>query len=243
MSYGIKLHVWGDWALFSRPEMKAERVSYDVMTPSAARGILEAIYWKPEMKWEVRAIHVLRPVRFANIRRNEVEAIAVAPSDALMSGREQGWVGLAIDENRQRQQRASLVLKDVGYVIEAQVVVPMHDEGRPRLAKPEARHLDAFSRRARTGRCFHRPYFGCREFPLHFSLIEHDSDWPESTLPPAERSVDFGLMLHDLAYGTDCAGRVVESHGGTRLNVEPRFFRAVMEDGRIAVPPLVEMQS
>lgn len=241
MSYGIKLHVWGDWALFSRPEMKAERVTYDVMTPSAARGILEAVYWKPEMAWEVFAIHVLKPVRFANVRRNEVEAVAVIPSDDLIHGREGGSLGIAIDESRQRQQRASLVLTNVGYVIEARVVVSQAQ--RASSSRPEARHLDAFRRRARKGRCFHRPYFGCREFPVHFSLIEDDDSWPESTLLAAERSADFGLMLHDLVYERDCHGRVVERHAGARLNVQPRFFRAVMQDGRIAVPSPLELQS
>ena len=116
MSYGIKLHVWGEYALFTRPEMKVERVSYDVMTPSAARGILEAIYWKPQIRWNIRSIEVLKPIRFTNIRRNEVGKKATAPTRTVMAG-EPGNLGLLIED--ERQQRASMLLRDVAYVIEA----------------------------------------------------------------------------------------------------------------------------
>lgn len=117
MSYGIKLHISGEFACFTRPEMKVERVSYDVVTPSAARGILEAIYWKPQIRWIVDRIHVLNPIRFTNIRRNEVGTKAAAPSRAAMNGDTIATPGIHIEENR--QQRAATLLRDVSYVIEA----------------------------------------------------------------------------------------------------------------------------
>lgn len=201
MSYGIKLRVWGDYALFTRPEMKVERVSYDVMTPSAARGILEAIYWKPAIRWVVDSIHVLKPVRFDNIRRNEVaDRVSVNKKD--MEGNQP--VCRYIEEDR--QQRASMVLRDVEYVIEA------HFEFASKEDANEGKHLDMFKRRAIKGQCFHRPYFGCREFPVNF-------DWcdtiPESPLA-GER--DLGFMLHDIDFDND---------------MTPRFFRAVLQNGII----------
>jgi CRISPR-associated protein Cas5d len=201
MSYGIKVRVWGDYALFTRPEMKVERVSYDVMTPSAARGILEAIYWKPAIRWIIDRIHVLKPVRFENIRRNEM-ANRVSVNKKDMQGNRPVCRYIEND----RQQRASMVLRDVEYVIEA------HFEFATLEDRNEGKHLDTFKRRAVKGQCFHRPYFGCREFPVNFEWCE---DIPKSFLD-GER--DLGFMLHDIDFEND---------------MTPRFFRAVMIDGVI----------
>ena len=157
MAYGIKLEVWGDLAAFNWPEMKVERVSYDVMTPSAARGILEAIYWKPQMRWIVNRIHVLQPIRFTHIRRNEIASkIPVkgktGVAAAMKSGR--GNLGIAVEEDR--QQRAAMVLRDVRYGIAASVEVA--EQAPPALdPSPEAKHLATFKRRAGRGQYFHHP--------------------------------------------------------------------------------------
>ncbi len=211
MTHGIKLHVWGDYALFTRPEMKAERVSYDVMTPSAARGILEAIHWKPAIRWVVDRIHVLRPIRFMNLRRNEVGCRIPAGTVSKVMGAGTGVLGLAIEE--ERQQRAAMVLRDVAYVIEA------HFELRDESEHP-GKHLDQFNRRARRGQCFHRPYLGCREFDCAFELVEGET--PRSDLagsPEGDR--DLGYMLHDIDFAD---------------GMTARFFRARMINGVIDVP-------
>ncbi len=201
MSYGIKLRVWGDYALFTRPEMKVERVSYDVMTPSAARGILEAIYWKPAIRWVVDRIHVLKPIRFENIRRNEV-AGRVSLNKKDMEGNRA--ICRYIEDDR--QQRASMVLRNLEYIIEAYFEFTSKDDNN------EGKHLDVFKRRVLKGQCFHRPYFGCREFPVNFEWCE---DIPESPLAGEQ---DFGFMLHDIDFDNDMTAH---------------FFRAVMRDGII----------
>ena len=201
MGYGIKIRVWGDYALFTRPEMKVERVSYDVMTPSAARGILEAIYWKPAIRWIIDRIHVLRPVRFDNIRRNEL-ASRVSVNNRDMQGDRP--VCRYIEDDR--QQRASMVLRDVEYVIEAHFELTGTDTDDP------GKHLAIFERRVKKGQCFQRPYFGCREFPVNF---EWCNEIPE---PVFHGEKDFGYMLHDIDFEND---------------MTPRFFRAVMQDGVI----------
>lgn len=201
MSYGVQLRVWGDYALFTRPEMKVERVSYDVMTPSAARGILEAIYWKPQIRWVIDRIHVLKPIRFENIRRNELaNRVSVNKKDM------QGGMPVQRFIEEDRQQRASLVLRDVEYVIEA------HFEFTSEMDRNEGKHLDMFKRRAEKGQCFHRPYFGCREFPVSFEWCDAIPD----SLFEDER--DLGFMLHDIDFAN---------------NMTPRFFRAVMRKGVI----------
>ena len=207
----VRLHVWGPDACFTRPEMKVERVSYDVMTPSAARGILEAIHWKPAIRWVVTRIHVLWPIKFQSVRRNEVGAKVPAGSvrSAMKTG-EPHRLGLRVDE--ERQQRATIALRDVAYVIEARF---------ERTAKwgsddSEGKHLDMFNRRARSGQCFHRPCLGVREFAADFALVE--GEMPPSTL--VERERDFGWMLHDIDF----------ANGRTS-----RFFRARMVDGVIDV--------
>ena len=232
MSYGIRLHVTGDYALFTRPEMKAERVSYDVITPSAARGLLEAIYWKPQIRWVIDRLHVLRPILFTSIRRNEVASkIPLASARTAMKAG-QGNIGLHIED--ERQQRAALVLRDVAYVIEAHfdVIDRRFDKNGPELpAKDcEGKHLDMFTRRARAGQCFQQPYLGTREFPARFTLIETDATIPASTLPLADQNRDFGYMLHDIAFDQDPQTKAVHS-------TTPRFFRAQMKDGIITIPP------
>ncbi|MFT8644583.1 type I-C CRISPR-associated protein Cas5c [Gluconacetobacter sp.] len=211
----IRLHVWGERACFTRPELKVERVSYDVITPSAARGILEAIHWKPAICWHIDRIHVLKPIRFQSIRRNEVGAKASAANaaSAMKRGTTQG-VGIVVDENR--QQRATLALVDVGYVIEAHFTLTAK-------AGPEdsaAKHASMFNRRAAQGQCFHRPCLGTREFDAEFALVTDDGAFPACELAADKRTVDFGWMLHDIDFAHDRASR---------------FYRAVMEDGVIDV--------
>lgn len=213
MSYGIKLLVSGEHALFSRPEMKVERVSYDVMTPSAARGILEAIHWKPAIRWIVEAIHVLKPIRFQSIRRNEVgqKVPAAAVRKAMKDGTTAG-LRLLVEDTR--QQRASTVLVDVAYVIEARFELTE----KAGAEDNEGKHLDMFNRRARKGQCFHQPCLGTREFPARFALIE-----PESTVPPAIADTrELGFMLYDI------------DHAGDRGSL---LFRARLEAGVLRVPP------
>ncbi|WP_457576782.1 type I-C CRISPR-associated protein Cas5c [Desulfomarina sp.] len=199
--YGIRLRVWGDYALFTRPEMKVERVSYDVITPSAARGILEAIYWKPAICWIIDRIHVMRPIRFENIRRNEL-ANRVSVNNRDMQGDRP--VCHYIEDDR--QQRASMVLRDVEYIIEAHFELTGTEDNDP------GKHLAIFERRVKKGQCFHRPYFGCREFPVNFSWC---NEIPE---PIFSGEQDFGYMLHDIDFANDRT---------------PGFFRAVMRDGVI----------
>lgn len=213
MAFGVRLHCWGEWACFTRPEMKVERVSYDVMTPSAARGVLEAIYWKPEIRWVIDRITVLNPIHFTSIRRNEVsEKISAGTARKVMRAGS-GDLGLQIMDCR--QQRASLLLREVAYVIEGHFDIRSGPENA-------AKHLDQFNRRARRGACFTRPYLGCREFAAHFALLEEEDEAPavDSSLK-GER--DLGWMLRDIDFG----------HGK-----EARFFHARMSDGVITVPPL-----
>ena len=213
----VRLHVWGERACFTRPEMKVERVSYDAITPSSARGILEAIHWKPAIRWQVDRIHVLKPIRFQSIRRNEVGARASAANaaSAMKRGDTRG-LGIAVDENR--QQRAAMVLVEVAYVIEAHFTLT-HKAG------PEdtpAKHIAMFNRRASQGQCFHRPCLGTREFAANFALIPDGALLPPSDLPIDRRNADLGWMLHDIDFAK---------------GNESRFFRAQMADGVIEVPP------
>ena len=230
MSYGIKLHISGDFACFTRPEMKVERVSYDVITPSAARGILEAIYWKPQIRWVIDRIHVLKPIRFTNIRRNEVGAKAAA-----MKGETVPVPSLIIED--QRQQRATTLLRDVAYVIEAhfEILDFRFEKGGPELpAKDcEGKHLDMFNRRARDGQCFHQPCLGTREFPARFRLIEPDEPIPATELPPEQLNKELGWMLHDIAYlpADKKAKDNFLTGQGNRVRTEPRFFNAFLEEG------------
>lgn len=202
------LHVWGEFACFTRPEMKIERVSYDVMTPSAARGIFEAIYWKPEITWRIDRIHVLEPIRFSNIRRNEVAS--KIPSGSVSSVMKSGG-SLALYIESERQQRASMVLRDVAYVIESHFEI---QSGGDNLQK----HSEMFKRRAARGQYFHHPYLGCREFPANVELVTDGI--PASKLVG---TTDLGWMLNDIDFKDE---------------MKPAFFRATMNDGVIDIPPL-----
>lgn len=208
MAFGIKLKVWGDFACFTRPEMKVERVSYDVITPSAARGILEAIYWKPSIRWVVDRVHVLKPIRFTNIRRNELggRLSERTVKQAMKDG--QSPVHQFIEEDR--QQRAALLLRQVAYGVEA------HFEITDNADANAAKHYEVFKRRAQKGQCFHHPYLGCREFPAFFEWVEGDFE-----RSPLEGEQRLGWMLHDLDF---------------QRGMEPRFFNAAMKDGVIDVP-------
>lgn len=176
MGYGVALHVWGDYACFTRPEMKVERVSYDVITPSAARGILEAVHWKPTIRWVVDRMHVLKPVKFENIRKNEVSKKASVKN-------------MYLDVESNRQQRAMLMLRDVAYVIEA------HFEMTEKAGDDTAaKHYDIFRRRAQKGQCFQRPALGLRELVADFDWVENI---PHSKLTGSQ---DLGWMLYDIDF-------------------------------------------
>ncbi len=234
MNSPITLEISGDYALFSRPEMKVERVSYDVITPSAARGILEAIYWKPQIRWIIDRITVINPIRFTNVRRNEISKKASTPTAALVSNGGTDTLGIYVDQ--ERQQRASLLLRDVCYLIHASVRIldtRIEREG-PEIPANEAagKHLEMFKRRARKGQAFHQPYFGCREFPVSFTLHEDDSNVPTPHQSLAGEK-DLGFMLHDIEFDQNLRSKAVKS-------TTPHFFRAEMKDGVIEVPPLHE---
>lgn len=214
MAYGIQIEVWGDRALFTRPELSVERMSYDVMTPSAARGLIESIYWHPGLRYTIDRIHVLNPIRFTNVRRNEVKSKALASTmrTAITSGGSLPYINTKEDI----QQRASLILIDVHYVIEAHF--DLTDK-----AKPEdnpGKFKDIIRRRLEKGQCYSAPYFGTREFSGHFKAYE--GQMPPQGHYSHEGERDLGLMLYDMDY-TD------------PQNITPMFFRAVMRGGVIDV--------
>ncbi len=208
MSYGVCLDVQGEYALFTRPELKAERVSYDCMTPSAARGILEAILWHPGIKWIVDRISVGKPIRFANVRRNEVKSkISAEQARKLMNG----TIGDAcIATADDIQQRASMVLKDVRYLIEAHFVLT----DKANASDNTGKFSEMFRRRASKGQCYHQPYLGCREFPAKFTL----GDEASFVCAHQDETRDLGLMLYDMDYSDN-------------EHIEPTFFRAVLKNG------------
>ncbi len=220
MARGIKLQCWGEWACFTRPEMKVERVSYDAMTPSAARGVVEAIYWKPEILWIVDRVTVLNPIRFTSLRRNEVKDKIGAGTVAKVMKAGTGELSIAASDSDTRQQRAALLLRNVSYIIEAHFDIVSGTDNA-------AKHLDQFNRRARRGACFTRPYLGCREFAAHFALLEGDT-----ALPTPDESLkgerDLGWMLHDIDF----------AHGK-----QARFFHAHMRDGVIQIPKFSEARA
>lgn len=204
----LEVKLWGPMALFTRPESKAERVSYPVMTPSAARGALEAIYWKPEFHYRIREIMVLSPIRFASILRNEVES--------KMSDRSEG-----ISVTEVRQQRHSLVLRglkndDLAYLVRADVV--------PNLGITEnvAKYRDIFRDRVKGGRFFHHPYFGCREFACEFGP-SNGRERPHESL--CDTTMDLGLILFDIAFSKTPNGPAI-----------PLFFDAKLEGGVLRIP-------
>lgn len=203
----LQLKVWGDYALFTRVEAKVERVSYPVMTPSSARGILEAVFWKPEFKWKIRSIHVLKPIQYYSILRNEVAKII--PSNVMTSNHHY------IVEGEERQLRHSIMLRDVGYIItaEQELLNPTRES--------RIKYSSMFLRRAEKGQCFHRPYLGTRECSLFFSLPNGD----ETAIPD---SMDIGPMLFDVKYPKDT--KLKDAHA------IPYFFDAKLENGILHVP-------
>ncbi|MGE0315776.1 MAG: type I-C CRISPR-associated protein Cas5c [Lautropia sp.] len=207
------LEVSGDWACFTRPEMKVERVSYDVITPSAARAIFEAIFYKPAVRWQVRRIELLAPIRWMNLRRNEVASVASTRNVQQVMKQGKGDLALYVDEDR--QQRAALLLRDVAYRLHADLIV------RPDRADPEPseKFFAMFERRARKGQCVNQPYLGCREFAARWRPVDDPSVEP----PAIAETRDLGWMLHDLDF-TDPS------------DPQPRFFRAQMARGVIEVP-------
>jgi len=205
----FRLRVRGENACFTRPEMKVERVSYEVMTPSAARGILEAILWKPAIVWRILQIDVLNPIKWESVRRNEVGAVIPAGSVKSAMKKGEGNLGIYIEE--QRQQRAGLFLRDVDYVIHAEFAMTDKAGKDDSVTKFE----QMFIRRASGGQCFHRPYFGCREFPVDFEFIPKDA----KPIPTLEKTTTLGWMLYDMDY----SGK----------ETMPQFFHAEMTDGKI----------
>lgn len=204
----VMVETWGEYALFTRPEMKVERVSYDVMTPSAARGLLEAIYWHPGMQWVVDRIYVLNPIKFTNIRRNEVsEKLLSAKARSVMNGADNE---LYLNTKECIQQRAAMLLKDVHYVIEAHfnMTEKAADSDNP------GKFSDIIRRRLERGQCFHQPYFGTREFPASFRKWEGER--PSTAYPDETR--DLGFMLYDLDYSDP-------------EDIRPQFFRASLRNG------------
>lgn len=216
MGYGIIIRVQGRYALFTRPEMKVERVSYDIITPSAARGIIEAIYWKPAIRWIIDRIHVLRDIEFTNIRRNEVsEKASFDNAVQVMKGANRA---LYIAATEKRQQRAAMVLKNVDYVIEAHF--ELTDQAGP--DDTEEKHYNIVLRRLRNGQYFHAPCLGTREFPARVTLIEDRLDIPAS---PLRGKRDLGWMLYDLDFSNP-------------RDIQPMFYHAIMQDGVIDVREL-----
>lgn len=208
------VEVWGDYACFSRPEMKVERVSYDVITPSAARGLLESIFWHPGLRWVIDRIYVCAPIRFTNVRRNEVKDTVKASSiEKLMKNGGESFI--ATPESI--QQRAAMILRDVHYVIEA------HFEMTKNAAPSDnpGKFQDMMRRRLEKGQFYHQPCFGVREFPAHFKPCGEIPACPEEL----KGRLDLGWMLLDMDY-TDPA------------DIQPRFFRAVLENGCLHVPPM-----
>lgn len=202
------LEVTGDFACFTRPEMKVERVSYDVITPSAARAVFEAILWKPAIRWQVTKIEVLKPIKWITLRRNEVGAVVSSRNVQTAMNIGSGDLGLYIED--ERQQRAGLFLRDVAYRIHAGFeLMPNAGENNT-----PGKFLEMFERRASKGQCVNQPYLGCREFAADFRLVK---DAAAEVVSIAETR-DLGWMLHDMDYSN-------------LANPSPRFFRAELKNG------------
>jgi len=214
MGYGIKIRVWGDYACFTRPEMKVERVSYDMMTPSAARGIIEAIYWKPAIKWTIDKIHVINPIKFTNIRRNEVSEVAKLGSIKKAMDKSEPYHIIATEN---RHQRAALILKDVEYVIEAHFNLNKEKAGESDTVE---KHYNIVLRRLRQGQYFHHPSLGTREFGASFELIENETAIPKSKII---EELDLGYMLYEMNF------QLIDDN--KKQIVNPSFFRAKLENG------------
>lgn len=223
MGYGLQVEAWGDFALFTRPELKTERVSYEIITPSAARGLIESVFWHPGLRVVIERICLLRkfgeelteenkndnPIRFTNIRRNEVKSKVQAPKIKSMM---LGASAPMLDAGTDILQRASMLLRDVHYVIEA------HFEMTPKAAPGDnpGKFKDIFRRRLESGKTYSQPYFGCREFPAHVRA------WPGGPVPAVACSKDLGLMLYDLDYSN-------------QRDIRPMFFHARLQDGVVQV--------
>jgi CRISPR-associated protein Cas5d len=210
LSYGFKIEVWGEYACFSRPELKVERVSYDFITPSAARGVLEAVFWKPAIQYVIDEIEVCQPIRFENIRRNEVNSKASYNKPSIS----------ATDD---RAQRATMLLKDVRYVIMAHFEPAMlgEEDRLPNGSFNHGKFAEMLKRRLRKGQNYHTPYLGTREFPAKVRLIEDDNDCPS----PIPDSRSYGLMLYDIDFEKDSNGNVTA--------FTPTYFYAVMNNGTV----------
>lgn len=209
MGYGMKIEMWGQYALFSRPELKTERVSYEIITPSAARGVIESIYWHPGFIVRIDNIYVLSPIEFVNIRRNEVKSKVLASNvERMMNGGEAPMICTSEDI----QQRAAMVLKNVHYVVEA------HFEMTDKVSSEDnaGKFKDIFRRRLDKGQFYSQPYFGCREFPANFRA------WVGEIVPAVDITKDLGYMLYDLDYSNP-------------KNIQPMFFHARLEHGVVHV--------
>lgn len=207
----FRLKVWGRNACFTRPEMKVERVSYDVMTPSSARGVLEAILWKPAIRWKITQIDVLTPIKWESVRRNEVGSVMSPRTSSLF-----------IEE--ERQQRAGLLLRDVAYTIYAYFEMTEKSGKEDTVIKFQ----EIFLRRAERGQCFHRPYLGCREFAAEFEVFTNGKPSPD----PISETRDLGWMLYDICH--DCAPDNNSPHF-CNDNCRPSFFRASLNNGRMII--------
>ena len=212
------LEIWGDWACFTRPELKVERVSYDVITPSAARAVFEAILFKRyAMRWQVTKIEVLNPIKWTTIRRNEVGAVVNSSMKPIY-----------IDDGKTRQQKNSLLLQDVRYRIYAKLIfIPVKDRLKEAFAKHQPsndenpmKYYQMFERRALQGQCFTQPYLGCREFAANWKYIDN-TDYLE---PPLFEDRDLGIMLYDMDFE------------GNAQKPDAMFYRARMKQGVIVVP-------
>ncbi len=219
------IEVWGDYACFTRPEMKVERVSYDVITPSAARAVFEAIFWKPAIQWKVKKIEVLNPIRWISVRRNEVGKLMSDKSKEIF-----------IEEDR--QQRAGLFLRDVSYRIYAEMeFIPLRNRNRfetPDELKDQeeetilgstenpGKYNAIFERRAKKGQCFNQPYLGCREFSCNFRLVESPE---QEKRQPIQESPELGFMLYDMDFSNP-------------EDPQAMFFRPQMKHGVIEIPPI-----
>ena len=207
MSYGVRLEVWGDFACFTRPELKVERFSYPVITPSAARGILEALFWHPGLRWIIDKIYILSEIQYTNIRRNELKAKISASNVLSFAAKGEGELYQSTKDDI--QQRASTVLKEPHYIIEAHFEMTEHANPSDNPGK-----FREILRRARKGQCYHMPYLGCREFPAHFRLYEEES----IAAAYHGETRDLGLMLYDIDYSDS-------------NNLRPIFFHAQLTNG------------
>ena len=206
----IQLEVWGPYALFSRPELKTERMSYDVPTPSAARGLVESVYFHPGLRWRIDRIYIMNPIRFVSVRRNEVTDKISARN--VRQAAQGGGQPLYLAAPQAIVQRSSLLLQDVHYVIEA------HFNMTAKAAPSDnpGKFQDIVTRRMERGQCYSMPYFGCREFTASFRR------WPGGPIPTIDESRDLGLMLYDFDYSDP-------------QNITPTYFRARLEHGVLDV--------